>query len=63
MDDVVIMKVLDSATDLPHEQAAVGLGEVKVVRGDPLEELAPIQILHHEDHLTRRLERVNESES
>ena len=58
MDDVVVVKVLDAAADLPHEQAAVGLGQVEVVRGDPLEQLAPVQVLHHQDHLARGLERV-----
>ena len=58
MDDVVVVEVLDAAADLPHEQAAVGLGQVEVVCGDPLEQLAPVQVLHHQDHLARGLERV-----
>ena len=61
MDNVVVMEVLHTPANLPHEQTAVRLGEVEVICGDSLKQLAPVKILHHEDHFTRSLKRIDKS--
>ena len=58
---MVVMEVLDTSADLPHEQTTVGLCEIEVICGDPLKQLSTVKILHHKDHLTRSLKRVDKS--
>ena len=63
VDNVVVMEVLDSSTDLPHEQAAVGLSQVEILSGDPLKELPTVQVLHDEDNFICALESFNEPDN
>ena len=58
MDNVMSMKILNSATNLTHKETAVGLSQVEVVGSDSLEELPAVQVLHHQDDFTRRLKRI-----
>ena len=58
---MVVMEILDTPADLPHEQAAVRLSEVEVICGDSLKQLSSVKILHHKDHLTWGLKRIYKS--
>ena len=51
MDNIVVVEVLHPAADLTHEEATIGLGQVEILIGHPLKQLAPVQVLHDQDHL------------
>lgn len=50
MDNVVIMKILDSATYLTHEQTTVRLSQVEIIGSNSLKEFSAIKILHHKNN-------------
>ena len=59
---MVFVKVLDTPHYLPHEETAVRLGQVEIIRSHSLEEFTAVQVLHHQDHFTRGLESIDKPE-
>ena len=62
MYNVVFVEILDPSHYLPHEETAVGLGQIEIISSHSLEELPAVQVLHHQDHFTWGLESVDKPE-
>ena len=63
VNNVVVVKILDSATYLSHEQTTVRLCQVEIISSNSLKQLASVKILHHENNFRRSLECIDKSET